>query len=62
MEKKEPVFRKNPFDESLRTHKLSGRLVGLWAFSINYKYRIIFEFGTAQTVYFHEVGDHAVYD
>jgi mRNA-degrading endonuclease YafQ of YafQ-DinJ toxin-antitoxin module len=28
------TFRTNPFDQSLRTHKLSGRLKDLWSFSI----------------------------
>ena len=27
-----------------RTHKLTGRLEGLWAFSVSYDYRVIFKF------------------
>jgi addiction module RelE/StbE family toxin len=61
-EKKEVIFRKNPFDKSLKTHKLHGRLKDLWAFSISQDYRIIFEFGENDTVYFHTVGDHKIYE
>ena len=41
---KEIIFRNNPFDPKLKTHKLQGRLNGFCAFSINYQYRIIFDF------------------
>jgi len=61
-EKKEVVFRKNPFDKSLKTHKLSGKLKIFWLFSIDYKYRIIFEFIDENTVHFHLIGCHSIYD
>ena len=60
-ETKERIFRKNPFDPQLNTHKLGGRLKSFLAFSINQKYRIIFEFVDQNTVWFHSVGDHAIY-
>ncbi|MFW0862327.1 MAG: type II toxin-antitoxin system YafQ family toxin [Candidatus Komeilibacteria bacterium] len=60
-EKREIIFRKNPFASVLKTHKLAGRLKDFWSFSINYKYRIIFEFGTDNIVYFHWVGQHRIY-
>ena len=61
-EEQEKLFRKNPFDPKLKTHKLKGRLHGFLSFSIGYKYRIIFEFSkNKKTVYFHAVGDHDVY-
>lgn len=34
----------NPFHPSLRLHKLSGRLSGLYSVSINISYRITMEF------------------
>lgn len=34
----------NPFQPSLRTHKLTGDLSGIWACSIDYSNRILFEF------------------
>jgi mRNA-degrading endonuclease YafQ of YafQ-DinJ toxin-antitoxin module len=30
------LFSKNPFNYHLRTHKLTGKLEGLWAFSVAY--------------------------
>ena len=48
-EKKEQIFRKNPFDPRLKTHKLKGSLKGFLSFSINQKYRIIFEFLNSNT-------------
>jgi len=38
------LFINNPFDDRLRTHKLSGKLKSLWSFSINYDLRIVFFF------------------
>lgn len=60
-EKKEIIFRKDQFDPRLKTHKLTGGLKGLWAFSINYQYRIIFEFVERDTIWFHLVGTHGIY-
>ena len=60
-EKKELIFRNNPFDPSLETHKLHGKLDEFWSFSIDYKYRIVFEFIESDLVHFHSVGDHSVY-
>lgn len=60
-EKKEQIFRKNPFDPRLKTHKLKGSLKGFFSFSINQKYRIIFEFVNSKTVWFHSVGEHSIY-
>ena len=34
----------NPFDTSLKTHKLKGDLTGLWACTVEYDCRIIFCF------------------
>lgn len=58
--KKEKIFRQNCFDSRLNTHKLSGDLEGLWAFSINRSYRIVFEFkdGKAGFVGFINIGTH----
>jgi addiction module RelE/StbE family toxin len=36
----------DPFDSSLRTHKLKGDLDGVWSCSIDYDNRILFEFVT----------------
>lgn len=34
----------DPFHFSLKTHKLQGNLADCWSCSIDYQYRIIFEF------------------
>lgn len=34
----------NHFHPNLRTHKLTGELANIWSCSINYQYRILFEF------------------
>ncbi len=61
-EKREKVFRKDPFDPRLKTHKLKGILKDYLAFSIDYQYRIIFEFRDEDTVWFHSVGTHKIYE
>jgi len=59
--KKEALFKTNPFDARLRTHKLSGKLKNCSAFSISFSYRIICEFGKNKTIYFHSIGKHDIY-
>ena len=61
-EAKERVFRKDPFDSLLKTHKLTGKLKDYHAFSIDYQYRIIFEFAGKDTIWFHSVGTHEIYN
>lgn len=61
-EEKEKIFRTDPFDSRLNTHKLSGKLKDFWVFSIKYKFRIIFEFAQKDEIWFHSVGDHSIYD
>lgn len=60
-QEKELIFRNNPFASTLNTHKLSGRLQEYWAFSVDNKYRIIFEFVEKDIVWFHSIGDHSIY-
>ncbi len=61
-EKQEKIFRADPFDHRLKTHKLKGKFRDFWSFSIDYSYRIVFEFSKDKsTVYFHATGDHKVY-
>jgi len=60
-EEKEKLFRINPFDPMVKTHKLTGKLKDYWSFSVNSKYRIIFEFVKEDIVWFHSVGSHRIY-
>ncbi|MBU6431018.1 MAG: type II toxin-antitoxin system mRNA interferase toxin, RelE/StbE family [Patescibacteria group bacterium] len=61
-EEKEIVFRQNPFDNRLRTHKLNGKFEDFWSFSVDYKYRIIFEISKGgKSFIFHSISDHRIY-
>ncbi|MFH1832739.1 MAG: type II toxin-antitoxin system mRNA interferase toxin, RelE/StbE family [Candidatus Levyibacteriota bacterium] len=59
--KAERIFKKDQFDPKLKTHKLTGRLQGFWAFSINYQNRIIFKFMGKGRILFYKVGSHDIY-
>lgn len=52
------TFQNNPFHQTLRTHKLSGRLKHLWAFSIEYDLRVVFSFLEDDRVLFVDIGTH----
>ena len=58
----EKIFRDDPFDPQLRTHKLHGPLSDFYAFSIDYRHRIIFAFVDKKIVEFYSVGDHNIYE
>jgi len=52
------IFKINPFDSRLKTHKLSGKLQDLYSFSLDYDYRIIFSFFEKEKVIFENIGKH----
>ena len=52
------TFSKNPFNPQLRTHKLTGKLEGLWAFSVAYDCRVIFKYLNDSEVLFIDIGGH----
>jgi addiction module RelE/StbE family toxin len=52
------TFRNNPFDQKLRTHKLSGRLKDLWSFSIEYDLRVVFLLLEDDRALFVDIGTH----
>ena len=52
------LFKSNPFDPKLRTHKLSGKLKDLWSFSIEYDLRVIFSFADQERIIFVDIGSH----
>lgn len=60
-EQKEKLLRIDPFNATLNTDKLGGKMRGHWTFWIDQKYRIIFEFSGDEVVWFHSAGDHAIY-
>ena len=60
LERKE-LFKKNPFNPKLRTHKLKGKLKKMWSFSVTYSFRIVFEFIGKDKIIFYDIGDHRIY-
>ena len=52
------IFRDNPYQEQLKTHKLSGKLKNFSSFSINFDVRVIFEFYGNDKVIFIDIGTH----
>jgi len=59
--RKQKIFQINPFDSSLVTHKLTGRLGRKYSFSVNYSYRIVFIFENEDEVTFLDIGTHSIY-
>lgn len=52
------AFVENPFDQRLKCHKLSGNLKSLWAFSVSYDCRVIFQFVSEDRVLLIDIGTH----
>ena len=52
------LFSKEPFNPRLRTHKLTGKLEGLLAFSVAFDCRVIFKFIDKNEVLLVDIGDH----
>ena len=57
------LLQEDPFAAQLATHKLKGRLAGIWACSAGYDLRILFEFVSnpgreEDDVFLIEVGTH----
>jgi len=52
------IFVKDPFHSRLRTHKLTGKLEGLWAFSVSFDCRVIFKFLSKTEILLIDIGGH----
>ncbi len=53
------IFKKNPFDPRLKTHKLTGSLKGWWSFSVEYNLRVVFSLRNKnQEALFMNIGSH----
>ncbi len=52
------LFVVDPFDPSLKTHKLSGKLKDLWSFSVDYDDRVLFYFTEDERAVFVDIGSH----
>jgi mRNA-degrading endonuclease YafQ of YafQ-DinJ toxin-antitoxin module len=60
-QEKERLFKFNPFDPRLRTHKLRGKEKDIWAFWVTFSYRIKFIFLPRGEVLFLDIGTHKIY-
>jgi len=57
-EKREKIFRENPFHPSLNTEKLEPRQKDIWSIRVDRRYRILFRFVDGETALFLTVGPH----
>ncbi len=58
------LFKDRDNHRRLRVHKLKGRFAGHWSFSVNYAYRIMFDYvgKGKEHILLLIVGDHSIYD
>lgn len=61
VKEKVSLFKENHKHPFLKTHKLKGHLKSFWSFSVNYDYRIVFEYEKSDTVAFLVIGNHDIY-
>ena len=52
------IFVQNPYDARLKTHKLTGKLSGLSAFSVSYDCRVTFKFIDDKSILLIDIGTH----
>lgn len=51
---------KDPFERSLKTHNLKGKLTGTFSCSVDFSYRILFDINM-QKITFVAIGNHEIY-
>ncbi|MCF7812371.1 type II toxin-antitoxin system mRNA interferase toxin, RelE/StbE family [Candidatus Gracilibacteria bacterium] len=61
MKEKIELFRTDPKHSFLKVHKLHGKLKDFYSFSVNYEYRIVFEYESKKRIALLTVGNHDVY-
>jgi addiction module RelE/StbE family toxin len=55
-------FSSGQHEQSLKIHKLQGKLSGCYSFSVNYAFRVVFHYGKSKkNAVMLTVGDHSVY-
>jgi mRNA-degrading endonuclease YafQ of YafQ-DinJ toxin-antitoxin module len=55
------IFRSDAFDPRLSSHKLKGKLKGLWAYSVDSRHRILFDFIDHDAALYLDIGTHEIY-
>ena len=61
LRKRDQIFRRDPFDSCLDTHKLRGNLKDHWSYSVDRRYRVLFKFVDGDEIVYYDVGTHGVY-
>lgn len=56
------LFKDRKNHQRLKVHKLHGKYQGFFGFSIDRKYRVMFEWISDEEARLHTVGDHSIYD
>ncbi len=56
------LFKNEHTHSKLKVHSLHGKLKGLYSFSVNYKYRILFKYLDKNEVFIIKIGDHDLYN
>jgi mRNA-degrading endonuclease YafQ of YafQ-DinJ toxin-antitoxin module len=51
-------FTVDPFNPSLKTHKLSGKLKEFWSFIVGYDKKVLFYFTKDERAVFVDIGSH----
>lgn len=62
IQEKIELFKNRTNHKQLKVHKLTGRLLSKYSFSVNYKIRIVFIYISKDKVVLLSLGDHDVYD
>ncbi len=55
------LFQNTGHHRQIKVHKLHGRLKNCYSFSVNYRFRIVFEYLSKNEAALLAVGDHEVY-
>ncbi|MEX2029336.1 MAG: type II toxin-antitoxin system RelE/ParE family toxin [Candidatus Paceibacterota bacterium] len=55
------LFKDKNNHQTLKVHKLHGKLKNLHSFSVNYSYRIVFEYDGQKNAIFLDIGNHDLY-
>lgn len=55
------LFKNVSNHKQLRVHKLKGHLKGCYSFSVNYSFRIVFDYDTKSKINILAIGDHDIY-
>ena len=55
------LLKEDPSHSFLKTHKLKGKLKNIWSASVNYNFRMLFEYENKTTIVMLVLGDHDIY-